>query len=813
MTVEEARATVVPLAEAKDAALFGAKTATLARLAATHRVPDGFALSAEVAERLAGLPEREAELKLRVLVAPAYATLGRGRAVAVAVRSSAIGEDSGVASFAGQHETVLGVSGLDALVDAVGTVWRSAASEHAAAYRREKGIDGPPRIAVLVQRMSLAQASVIAFTADPVSGDRGLVVVNAHRGLGDAMASGEVTPDMYQVRRSDLGIEWRQAHAEPALTDDQVREVARLALALEAEAGHPVDIEAAFEDGALWLLQSRPVTAAGERAAELPIVWPEPGDEEITWRREDAHFGGAQTPLEVEYVRYGPSQGVQKRNERFGIPQRMRFEEFNGCMYIGGRTLGAPEELARLQDEIAAKRRALGRRLVRDWEGRYKPGVQEHFAWVRALRPLGLPGEEAARLWEELWRRVTEVWVMHMLVTGGAYPLMDELASTYERLTGRPASEAFALTQGRAHTLQALQRDVYRLAETARRLPEVAAAMRSGVDALEALQALPGGAEFAAAVNAFLEVHGEVGQANEALGTPSWGAEPSLLIREVRRALEAPPDDPDGRAARLLAEGEALAGRTRETLRERPEELAVFEEIVAAALVVGPLTDEHNYWIDRFAQSRVRAAALAFGERLVADGSVERATDIWHFYVPEVADALRRPRDLRAFVREREVRHARNARWRAPEYLGKPPAGAPPGLGALPSNRADLLYKVVQDQPGVIKGAAASAGMGRGPARLVRRPADLDRVRAGDVLVCRSTNVSYVPVFSKVAAVVTEVGGVLSHAAVVAREFGVPCVVATGVALTELRDGEVVEVDGTAGLVRRVPASTEGRRP
>ena len=790
---------VRPLLDAREPARFGAKAATLAALAARHRVPDGFAVAADASEE-----------DVRALVPAAYAALGPE--ATVAVRSSAIDEDSRDASFAGQHETILGVRGADAVVEAALAVRASATSERAAAYRREKGIDGVPRVAVLVQRMVDATASVIAFTADPVSGDDDLVVVNACRGLGDAMASGEVTPDMYQVRKSDLEVIFANAAlVGAALTHAQVQQVARLALELEREAGYSVDIEAAFEHDTLHLLQSRPITAAGERDDDFPITWPEPGDEELTWQREDAHFGFVVLPLSADWVNEGPSTGIKMRLQAAGVPMKLRAAEFHGRIYMAQRIEAPPEQRPAVMREALVKRRELARPLATEWEQRHRPKVREHFEWMAALRPLEMTAPKAVEAWAELWRRHNHVWLIHMTVTGGAYAAMEELLAMYEELTGRPGYEAAALTQGLAHTLQQMQRDMYELGETVRRLPDVRAAIASGVIDPEVLRDLPGGDVFAGAFAAFLAKHGQAGQPNEDFVTPSWADDPSALVGEIRRALEAPAEHPDGRLAKTLAEAEATLERARAILRDRPEQLRRFDELVELARAVGPLTEEHNYWIDRFSQHHMRRSALAFGDRLVADGSIDLREDVFHLYMTEVAGALRDPRDLRALIAERERRHLRNMRRRAPKTLGAPAAEAAQ-LPAATRARLDLGYTAEQDDPSVVKGVAASAGLARGPARLVRDPSDLGRVRAGDVLVCRSSNVSYVPVYGKVAAVVTEVGGSLSHAAVVAREFGVPCVVGTSVALTTLRDGEMVEVDGSAGIVRHIAARVEVMR-
>src|SRR5439155_1636118 len=196
-------------------------------------------------------------------------------------------------SFAGQHETVLDVGGVDAIVDALLECWRSVYSDRAAVYRRQRGITGTPRIAVLVQLMVPADASAIAFSADPVSGARDVVVVNAARGLGDAIASGTITPDSYTVRKSDLAIASRITANGGVLPDRDIAGIARLAMQLEKVMGGPVDIECALRDGELHLLQCRPITTLAD---EVPVTWDDPEDAQLTWTREDAHFDSVFAP-------------------------------------------------------------------------------------------------------------------------------------------------------------------------------------------------------------------------------------------------------------------------------------------------------------------------------------------------------------------------------------------------------------------------------------------------------------------------------------------------------------------------------------
>lgn len=279
--------------EACDPARVGGKAAALGRLAGRWPVPPGFCVPADV-HRLAGsargaegTAQRTAQKTLRGEVAAAYRRLGARtgrRRPRVAVRSSAVAEDGTEASFAGQHETVLGVVGARSVAAAVGRCWESADTEVARAYRDARGVAGAPAMAVLVQALVDAEVSAVAFSADPVTGARDTVVVDASWGLGEAVVAGSVTPDTYRIRRDPLALLDREVatkdvmvvrgrrgvrevavpprrRREAALDETRCLEVARLAVELEEDAGHPVDVECAYEDGRLVLLQCRPITS------------------------------------------------------------------------------------------------------------------------------------------------------------------------------------------------------------------------------------------------------------------------------------------------------------------------------------------------------------------------------------------------------------------------------------------------------------------------------------------------------------------------------------------------------------------------
>lgn len=264
-----------------DAALVGGKAANLSRLARMHhRVPDGFSLPVTVMEEAHPLDLRD---EIFAATADLMACHSLPELV-VAVRSSAVDEDGAVASFAGQHETYLNIVGADAIIQAVTRCWESARSDRALEYRRQQGLSvNRPQLAVLVQQLVASDVSAVVFSANPITGSRDEIMINASWGLGESIVGGTVTPDTFIVRKTDLAITSRTIadkqrmtisapggthevdvprflRTEISLNDKQAVEMAKLALSLEVTMEHPVDVECAYAGGELYLLQCRPIT-------------------------------------------------------------------------------------------------------------------------------------------------------------------------------------------------------------------------------------------------------------------------------------------------------------------------------------------------------------------------------------------------------------------------------------------------------------------------------------------------------------------------------------------------------------------------
>lgn len=529
----------------------------------------------------------------------------------------------------------------------------------------------------------------------------------------------------------------------------------------------------------------------------FPVTWEDSSDPDLSWEWDGMHTPHALAPLAGDYTRV-VAGGMTYRYERFGVPKRLLCRIINGYAYFAEQVLVPETELARIRELETEGRRAQARVVREFWDRTVFPTLLETYSWMRGAPIETAPLAEVAGAWDELWRRLPHLWGLHFMTNAGSYRSLNELADLYESLVeGAHPGEALTLAQGLPNELQRVQRDLYLLTGRARSLPAVAGLIERDLGgALAEIPGVKGGPQFMDTLREFLKSHGHLGQPFDDLTLPSWEDEPALVLAEIRKRLLHAGEDPETQRLRLRAEAQALANRVRERLRDRPDDLQRFEEALGLACEAGPLTEAHNYWLDRMLHAHLHRFALRVGRRLAEASIISDPRDDFFLHVKEIGQALRDPRDLRAVVARRRAEHDRWSAAQPPKYLGKPPDPSPP---------PDRFEPPPTEQAGderVLRGLGASAGTGRGPARVVLSPDDFGRVQPGDVLVCASSNPSWVPLFGIIAGLVTNTGGVLAHASVVAREFGVPAVVGTGDATQRLRDGQRVEVDGTAGEVR-----------
>ena len=521
----------------------------------------------------------------------------------------------------------------------------------------------------------------------------------------------------------------------------------------------------------------------------FPVEWDDPSHAELSWEWDAMHHPTALTPLAADYFRV-VGQGFAYRYRRLGLPMEMLVRVWNGYAYLAARVTPDPgeseEEFGRRATEA---RRAHIPLAAAYWREEAMPTLRAGYDWINALPVASMPATELAAAWEGAWQRIERAWGIHFFAITGPYAVLNDLADAYEAATpGAAPAEALKLIQGRATELAEVEDEMDVLAALAAGLPEVTAALSAG-------RPLPEGAaagEFRAAFTTFLERHGHLGQSYDDLALPSWIEEPRLVLGQVASRLGRERNIGNRRAA-MHAEAEQLIAGARQRLADDVEALQRFDWLLRHAREIGPLTEGHNYWIDRMAQSTLRRFCFGVGARLARTGVLADAADVLFLERAEVPELLERPRSVLRQIDERRALNQRQRNLKRPRHVGKAPEAE--------SNRFDPIVRdsTAEDE---LHGVGGSAGVARGPARIVFTPEDFARVRPGDVVVGPSSNPSWLPLFAIAAGLVTNTGGVLSHAAVVARELALPAVVGAGDATERIADGRMLELDGTTGLVR-----------
>jgi phosphohistidine swiveling domain-containing protein len=308
----------------------------------------------------------------------------------------------------------------------------------------------------------------------------------------------------------------------------------------------------------------------------------------------------------------------------------------------------------------------------------------------------------------------------------------------------------------------------------------------------------------------FLNAYGRRGD-TWGLRLPGWIEDPTSVLRNLKDYVRQPDRDLAAERAALIEERERLVAEIRERLQGYPRQVVgQFEALLKAAQIANVLSEEHGFWIDFSTSYELRLVILELGKRCASAGVIDQPNDVFYLDVDEVRETAATLPNIKrqALVTERKAELAHAATLTPPPFLGTPPAGPAP---QDPMGRAIVKMfgggpPPASDVPSELRGSAGSPGTVTGIARVVRTLDEADGVQPGDVLVAEFTAPPWTPLFATVSAVVTDAGGILSHCAVVAREYGIPAVVGTGRATATIKDGQRVEVDGNAGVVRILDA-------
>lgn len=776
-------------ADALDPAVVGRKAATLARLrGAGLPVPDGLVLSVGLCRRWQRDPA-------------VLATIADRLPGPWAVRSSGLDEDGPTRAAAGTLATVLDVDGIDALVEAVAAVIASA---------------DPARVAVLVQPLLAPDQAGVAFTVDPLTGDRDVVRIAATTGRGDAVTDGRTPGTDLTVRpggavEGDLGV----------LAPGPARDVAALARQAELLLGGPQDVEWARCGGVVHLLQSRPVTVV-----PVPPAMPEG----YGWEKDVAHYPEPVTPFGWSVFETAEEHAIAATFPQVGLLMA-RFEQqlVGGQVYTRPVLVVGPADpgpspsdpppaavlgaLARIHPALrrrtAAARRALAddlpHRWLTRWPSEWRPRLRRSAAALRAEDPADLADEALAAHLDRGLALQLEAADIHFKLM---IPYALDLHALHRFLDGRlgwTVGQTFRLMAGHSPASTAGERTLAPVRDRIAALPGSAAALAATPeDPVGAIRTLDD--DTATALEDWLETHGG-DCVNYDPGRPVLAEQP----RMVTHLLLGNPTPLDGAAATArTAEADARAALPAGDVDD-------FDRLLAAARRVYPVREENTRWTDAVPGGLLRRALVAAGDRLAARGAIADPADASYLTVEEVRMTLRGAgdTDLVAAALRRRGEEAWARANPGPTTIGAP-SGPPPDLSRLPAAlravNEPVLWMVGLEYPGALAGAEptgevllrgvpASPGVVEAPVRVVRGHADLGRLQPGEVLVCGVTTPAWATMFGLAGAIVADGGGVLSHAAIAAREHGLPAVLGTGTATIDLTDGQVVRVDGTSGTV------------
>ena len=569
--------------------------------------------------------------------------------------------------------------------------------------------------------------------------------------------------------------------------------------------------------------------------SDFLVAWDDPRDAKLTWM-SIPQFKTPISPLihaVVEAFMVGGNAGM----EQAGLPFEVRIERFNTYPYMGMVAKAAPPEMvmkamgllnraapgvfkmmmgkvgAGMSKPQESALNPLIERFEDYWYNELLPEIKQHIAYFESTDMRGLSLDQLRAHLAEALKRVERMGALH----GVVFPMlfaMSQFEELYcELFEGASTLDALRLTQGFDNKTMEGDRALWRLSRAARSIPEVSEILskHAAGEVIPALEKSAASQPFLADLHKWLAYYGQRLNSVFALDQPSWIEDPTPAIQNLQAYVLMPDLRPEMEPAALAAEREKSVAEARAKLAGHPQPIvARFETLLKAAQVAAIVHEDHNFWIDQRLFYHIRRLILEFGGRLAQAGILDAVNDV--FYL--TSDELQNSRDvpMKRLVQERKTEMERFSQVTPPPMLGTAPAFEMTDGGSM----VRALFKgemspanTGNGEANKVKGLAGSAGVARGTARVIHSLAEAGKLQPGDVLVAVATEPPWTPLFATASAIVTDVGGVLSHSAVVAREYRIPAVVGAGNATTTFKDGQLLEVDGNAGTVRVVVEETE----
>ncbi len=568
---------------------------------------------------------------------------------------------------------------------------------------------------------------------------------------------------------------------------------------------------------------------------DFPVTWSQPDEAELLWRLE-GHHTDPMTPLVYE-VAAAFFQGGSPAFDQIGLPFHARFKRINTYAYmgmastaeppqavikmIGAANRVAPGMIKRLMGKMMAnmskqqleKITPIAEHFDQHWSETLLPEIKQHLAYLESSDLRGLSPEQLHALFSESLKRVERIGALHMLAIFPGFFAMSQFAELYcELFGGATTLDALRLLQGFTNKVLEGNRALWELSRTALNTPAVCQVLAEcpTENVMAALEKSAECERFLGDLHAYLEQYGRRLNSIFALAEPGWIEDPRVVVENLKAYITQTAARPEGEQASMAAEREKAVVEARAKIARYPRPVvAQFETLLKAAQTAAVVHEEHNYWIDQRLFYQVRLIIVEIGRRLAEAGALESADDV--FYLSQDDLKNRDGAGWMQKVRQCKAEMERFSHIKPPEMLGTMPAFDRTDAGPLvraiaksekPSFGAEGAQANGVGRARMVKGEAGSSGVARGIARVIHSLAEAGKLQKGDVLVAVATLPPWTPLFATAAAIVTDEGGVLSHSAVVAREYHIPAVVGTGHATSAFQDGQLLEVDGYGGTVR-----------
>lgn len=791
---------------AADPGVAGNKAATLATLrSAGLRIPDGFVITMAAFDRAAGngtgrarFSRQQLPAEVRDAIIWVAGQLGDWR---YAVRSSATAEDLPGRSSAGQFESVLDVHGAGELFAAVETCWASALNHAVSDYQDAEA--APPRMALLIQRMVPAVAAGVAFSVDPVTRDSAAARVSAVGGLGDRLAGGSATPEEWTVDANGAScIAGRQG----AVDADTVSWTARLAANVAELRGGPQDIEWVLAEDGIWLVQARPVT--GVSAPREPVDVP-PGH----WRRAN-NAQRPLSPMQRSLVLPAMNNTVGGMFD-FSMTGGVEFAVIGGWLYSRHRPLdGRAAMEKRVNELIEALERERAAEVIDKCYTQWLPDLKARLTDLGTTDLARMSDAELVDRLDAVVRLTERALDVHFAATGAQMFVLGRLGTLCDELLGWAVPDVLALLDGLAGKMVEATARLAELSNRAAERPVLRQLMNSAqtpsLDDIEQQDA-----DFAAELGTYLRRYGRRTMSFD-IDEPTMAERPKLVLATIAEQVRGA-FDPVKRQRAAANERRAARQRVRTELAGREVNASdrnALEHAIDQAQWAYPVRDDTDFY--RYStQALVREAVLEIGRRLAGRSLIEHQDSVFLLARDEATAALGGDQQS-GRVAERAAELAREGAGLPPMQYGEPPesqGGGSPMESLPPKVRHAIGAAMwtwqafgsgrppISSDDAALAGQPASTGRCTGPARIIAGEKDFDNLCPGDVLVCREISAQWSVLFAKIGGLVTDSGGLLSHPAILAREYRIPAVVATGSATDTLHDGQMVTVDGDTGRV------------